>query len=165
MPARNGPRVRPPQEPGQEGVAANRRIVVKAGTGLLTRGSDRLDLRAMADLVDQIARLHALGVEIALVSSGAVAAGRHVLSAAGEERNVPFRQVLAAAGQGRLMHAYEQLFDWHQIPVAQALLSRKDLTERLGYLNVRNTLLSLLGLRVIPIVNENDVVAVDELAG
>ena len=146
-------------------MAANRRIVVKAGTGLLTRGSDRLDLRAMADLVDQIARLHALGVEIALVSSGAVAAGRHVLSAAGEERNVPFRQVLAAAGQGRLMHAYEQLFDWHQIPVAQALLSRKDLTERLGYLNVRNTLLSLLGLRVIPIVNENDVVAVDELAG
>ena len=72
---------------------------------------------------------------------------------------------MAAAGQGRLMHAYEQLFDWHQIPVAQALLTRKDLDDRLGYLNVRNTLLSLLEYGVIPIVNENDVVAVDELEG
>ena len=141
------------------------RVVVKAGTTLLTHGSDRLNLQVMATLVDQMAKLHEEGVEAILVSSGAVAAGRHVLGAPREGKDVPFKQVLAAAGQGRLMHAYEQLFDWHQIPVAQALLSGKDLSDRLGYLNVRNTLLSLLELKVIPIVNENDVVAVDELAG
>lgn len=140
-------------------------MVVKAGTTLLTRGSDRLNLQVMSTLVEQIAQLRREGVEIILVTSGAVAAGRHVLGVPREGRGVPFRQVLAAAGQGRLMHAYEQLFDWHQTPVAQALLSRKDLTERQGYLNVRNTLTQLMDLGVVPIVNENDVVAVEELAG
>ena len=165
MPAREHPVTNTAAHPHENDVSGVRRIVVKAGTGLLTHGSDRLNLRVMATLVDQIALLHSRGIETALVSSGAVAAGRHVLNLGRDERNVPIKQVLAAAGQGRLMHAYEQLFDWHQIPVAQALLSRKDLAERLGYLNVRNTLLSLLELRVIPIINENDVVAVDELAG
>ena len=144
-----------------------RRIVVKAGTALLTHGGDRPNLQVMATLVEQIAELHEDGVETILVSSGAVAAGRHVLALPRETKNVPFRQVLAAIGQGRLMNAYEQLFDWRQIPVAQALLTRNDLGggQRLRYLNVRNTLLSLLELRVVPIVNENDVVAMDELAG
>ena len=146
-------------------VGAYRRIVIKAGSTLLTHGADRLNLQVMATLVQQIARLHLEGLEAILVSSGAVAAGRHVLGVPSDEKNVPFKQVLAAAGQGRLMHAYEQLFDWHQIPVAQALLSRKDLSDRLGYLNIRNTLMSLLDLRVIPIINENDVVSVDELGG
>ena len=141
------------------------RLVVKAGTALLTHGSDHLNLQIMSTLVDQIARLHRKGTQIMLVSSGAVAAGRHVLKAPREGKNVPFKQVLAAAGQGQLIHTYEQLFGWHEIPVAQALLSGKDLNDRLGYLNVRNTLLSLLDLKVIPIINENDVVAVDELAG
>ena len=148
-----------------EGEASYRRIVVKAGTTLLTHGADELNLDVMASLVEQIARLHQDGVEAIFVSSGAVAAGHQVLGIPREGRNVPFKQVLAAAGQGRLMHVYEQLFDRHDIPVAQALLSRKDLSDRLGYLNVRNTLLSLLELRVVPIINENDVVAVDELAG
>ena len=154
--------------PAREEAADNvsyRRVVVKAGTSLLTRGGDRLDLQVMATLVEQIARLHLAGTETILVSSGAVAAGRHVLGVPLEGKGVPFRQVLAAAGQGRLMHAYEQLFDWREIPVAQALLSRNDVSDRLGYLNVRNTLMSLLELRVVPIINENDVVAVDELKG
>ena len=150
---------------GIEVRAAYRRVVVKAGTTLLTHGAGRLNLQVMATLVEQMAGLHRDGVETLLVSSGAVASGRHVLGVPREGRNVPFKQVLAAAGQGRLMHAYEQLFDWHQIPVAQALLTRNDLSNRHGYLNVRNTLLSLIELRVIPIINENDVVAVDELAG
>ena len=150
---------------GLDDRALYHRVVVKAGTTLLTRGGDRLNLQVMATLVEQVARLRQEGTEIILVTSGAVAAGRHVLGAPREGRGVPFRQVLAAAGQGRLMHAYEQLFDWHQTPVAQALLSRKDLTERQGYLNVRNTLTQLMDLGVVPIVNENDVVAVDELAG
>ena len=141
------------------------RVVVKAGTTLLTDPSDRLDLQVMASLVGQLAHLRSENIETLLVSSGAVAAGRHVLGIPKGRRNVPFRQVLAAAGQARLMHAYEQLFDWHQIPVAQALLTRADFGDRLGYLSVRNTLLSLLELDVIPIINENDVVAVDELAG
>ena len=142
-----------------------RRIVVKVGTTLLTHGAERLNLQVMATLVEQIAQLQRRGAEPILVSSGAVAAGRHVLGVPKEGRNLPFRQVLAAIGQGHLMHAYEQLFDWQGIPVGQALLSRRDLSDRLGYLNVRNTLLSLLELKVVPIINENDVVAVEELAG
>ena len=145
--------------------SSHRRVVVKAGTTLLTDPSDRLDLQVMANLVGQLAHLRSGNIETLLVSSGAVAAGRHVLGIPKGGRNVPFRQVLAAAGQARLMHAYEQLFDWHQIPVAQALLTRADFIDRTGYLSVRNTLISLLELDVIPIINENDVVAVDELVG
>ena len=142
-----------------------RRVAVKAGTTLLTRSNGRLNMQVMSALVEQLSQLGERGVETLLVSSGSVAAGRHVLGVRQDERDVPLRQVLAAAGQGRLMHAYEQLFDWHQIPVAQALLSRKDLRDRLGYLNIRNTLLSLLARKVVPIINENDVVSVDELEG
>ena len=140
-------------------------VIVKAGTTLLTRGGERLNLQVMSNLVEQIAELRKQGIKVIIVTSGAVAAGRHILGITNTTAEVPFRQVLAAEGQGRLMQAYEQLFDWHQIPVAQALLSRKDLIERLGYLNIRNTLLSLLELDVVPIINENDVVAVDELVG
>jgi glutamate 5-kinase len=76
---------------------------------------------------------------------------------------MPFKQVLAAVGQGRLIDAYDQLFNWHEITIAQALLARADLSDRPGYLNAHHTLSALLELRVIPIVNENDVVAVEEL--
>ena len=165
MSSQRDPRPTSTEAHDKKAPGAYRRIVVKAGTTLLTRGSDRLNLQVMATLVEQMAQLHQRRVEIILVSSGAVAAGRHVLGVPQEGKNVPFRQVLAAAGQGRLMHAYEQLFDRHEVPVAQALLTRNDLSDRQGYLNVRNTLLSLLELRVIPIVNENDVVAVEEITG
>ena len=142
-----------------------KRVVVKVGTTLLTDKADHLNLGFMAMLVDQIALIRGIGVEVLLVSSGAVAAGRHVLQVSSGSRNVPINQVLAATGQIRLMNAYDQLFNWHKISIAQALITRKDLTERIGYLNIRNTLLSLLTLGVIPVINENDVVAVDELAG
>ena len=82
-----------------------------------------------------------------------------------EHRGVPLKQVLASVGQGRLMQAYDRLFGEHGITVAQALVSRGDLSDRLGYLNVRNTLNTLLELGVQPIVNENDVVAVEEIKG
>ena len=140
------------------------RIVVKAGTALLTGGDDQLDRKMMLALVEQVARLHAGGAEVILVSSGAVAAGRHELGIPRGNRDVPFRQVLAAVGQGHLMHTYEELFASKGVTVAQALLSRLDISDRLGYLNIRNTLLALLELKVVPIVNENDVVAVEELA-
>ena len=142
-----------------------RRMVVKAGTSLLTQGTDQLSKEMMEVLVGHIANLHQDGVEIILVSSGAVSAGRHVLEVRRDEVGLPIRQVLAAVGQSRLMHAYEQFFRIHGITVAQALLSRRDLSDRLGYLNVRNTLSALLEREVVPIINENDVVAVDELAG
>lgn len=139
--------------------------MVKAGTTLLTGGTDALDADVMASLVDQVAGLQSRGRQMMIVSSGAVAAGRSVVEGVESGRDVPARQVLAAVGQGRLIHAYQQLFDKTGIPVAQALISRRDLSDRTGYLNIRNTLLGLLELGVVPIINENDVVAVDELMG
>ncbi len=139
------------------------RIVVKLGTSLLTGGTDCLNEEMMAKLVDQVAELHRQGREIVLVSSGAIAAGRYKLGVAKEPKDMPFRQVLAAVGQAGLMNAYDRLFTRHNITIAQALLTRSDLADRAGYLNTRNTLLALLELKVLSIVNENDVVAVDEI--
>jgi glutamate 5-kinase len=140
-----------------------RRLVVKLGTNLVTTGDGRLDLENMARLVGQVARLHQRGLEIIIVSSGAIAAGRDRMGLDRERKDIPFRQVMAAVGQGRLMHIYEEVFAEHGIVVAQALLTKADMSDRAGYLNARNTLLGLLELRVIPIVNENDVVAIDEI--
>ncbi len=142
---------------------AYKRIVVKLGTSLLTGGGYRLDDAIMSRLVAQVARLHRQKRQVVIVSSGAIAAGRHKLGLTRDSRGVPFRQVLASIGQSRLMNVYEQLFGQHDIAVAQALLTKTDLSDRSGYLNARNTLLSLLELKVICIVNENDVVAVDEI--
>lgn len=139
------------------------RIVVKIGTSLLTGGTGRLDRRAMAGLVEQIAQLHKGGKEVVVVSSGAVAAGRERLGQVRKLRHVPLRQVYAAVGQGRLMAAYDELFRRRQVTVAQTLLTRSDLQQRVSYLNARNALLGLLELGVVSIVNENDVVAVEEL--
>lgn len=142
---------------------AYQRIVVKLGTSVLTAGTDRLNRPRMLDLVRQMAGLFADGREVILVSSGAIMAGREVLGFPKLDRNIPFRQVLAAVGQGRLVHLYAQLFDLYDIIVAQALLTRGDLAHRSHYLNARNTLMALLRQRVLPIVNENDTVAVDEI--
>ena len=130
---------------------------------MLTGGTDQLDYEVMSTLVGQIAQLHTEQTEVILVTSGAVAAGKQVLGTSREGKDIRFRQVLAAVGQSRLMRSYEELFLAHQITVAQGLLTRNDLSDRQGYLNVRNTLLTLLELRVVPILNENDVAAVDEL--
>ena len=142
-----------------------KRIVIKLGTNMLTAGTDHLDPEVMASMVGQVAALHKQGKEVILVSSGAIAAGRHKLGLDKKRKDIPFKQVLASVGQGLLMHAYEQLFGWHHIVVAQALLTKADLADRAGYLNARNTLLALVELGVICIINENDVVAVDELEG
>ncbi len=139
------------------------RIVVKAGTGILTGPEHQLDIGAMERLVDQLAVLHNAGSEVLLVTSGAVAAGRHALNRGEERRDIPFRQALAAVGQSRLMEVYQRLFDQHDMVVAQVLLTWNDLANRQGYLNVRNTALALLEAGVTPIFNENDVVAPDEI--
>ena len=143
--------------------SAYHRIVAKFGTSLLTGGGSHLDREVMSGLVNQIAGLHKEGRELLVVSSGAIAAGRNKLGLTRKVRGIPYRQVLASAGQIRLMNIYEQLFGEHDITIAQALLTRADIADRAGYLNTRNTLLALLELRVICIANENDVVATDEI--
>ncbi len=142
---------------------AYHRIVVKLGTSLLTGGSDHLDENVMSSLVAQVAQLHRQGLELLVVSSGALTAGRYKLGLNKKLRGIPFKQVFSSVGQSRLMLTYEQLFGRHNITVAQALLTRADLADRAGYLNARNTLLALMELRVLCVVNENDVVAVDEI--
>lgn len=140
-----------------------KRIVIKLGTNLITGGSGRLDLGVMAGLAEQVAELHRKGHEIILVSSGAVAAGRELLGMKDKRKDIPFKQVMASVGQNRLMNIYYGLFLEHGINVAQALLTRSDLTDRAHYLNARNTLLALIDLKVVCVVNENDVVCTDEL--
>ncbi len=142
---------------------AYHRIVAKFGTSLLTGGTSRLNEEVMSGLVTQIAGLRRQDRELLVVSSGAIAAGRAKLGLTRRIRGIPYRQVLASAGQSRLMNIYERLFGGHDIIVAQALLTRADITDRAGYLNARNTLLALIDLGVVCIVNENDVVAVDEI--
>ena len=139
------------------------RIVAKFGTSLLTSGGDHLDLQVMSSLVEQIARLHGQGKEILVISSGAIAAGRQKFKKVPERKNTSFKQVLASVGQSHLMYTYEQFFSQYDITVAQALLTKGDLCDRSGYLNARNTLLALIELGIICVVNENDVVAIDEI--
>jgi len=142
-----------------------RRIVAKFGTNLLTAGGDRLDPAVMAALAEQVVRLMDEGREVLIVTSGAIAAGRERLAGAPHRRDTAYRQVLAAVGQAHLMQAYDALFAKHGRVVGQTLLSKRDLSDRVGYLNARNTLLGLLEAGVVPIVNENDAVAIDEIAG
>ncbi|HCF99600.1 MAG TPA: glutamate 5-kinase, partial [Chloroflexi bacterium] len=139
------------------------RPVLKLGTSTLTGGTEVLSLAKLADLVEQVAALRAAGLQPVVVSSGAVAAGRQRLNVGGDRKDVTVKQVLAAVGQSRLMHLYDQFFEFHGITTAQVLVTRQDLAERGGYLNARTTLLGLCERGVVPIVNENDVVASDEL--
>ncbi|MEA3254002.1 MAG: glutamate 5-kinase, partial [Chloroflexota bacterium] len=139
------------------------RVVIKLGTSLLTSETDHLNLPVMTNLAQQVAQLHRRGRKIIVVSSGAIAAGRQKLRKVRERRDTPFKQVLASVGQGHLMQIYEELFGQHNITIAQALLTRRDLSDRAGYLNTRNTLLALAELDIICIANENDVVALDEI--
>jgi glutamate 5-kinase len=143
-----------------------RRIVVKLGTSVLTAGTDRLNRPYMVGLARQVAALREGGLQVLLVSSGAVAAGRERLGAAPVQRargNVPLKQMFAAVGQSRLMHLYEQIFELYGLQVAQALLTRDDLRDRRRYLNARNTLTLCLERGIVPIVNENDAVVTAEI--
>jgi glutamate 5-kinase len=142
---------------------ANPRIVVKLGTSTLTAGTTQISPPRLVDLVRQMASLYAAGSELVIVSSGAIAAGRERLNHPQLPKDIPAKQMLAAIGQPRLMALYEQLFGFYGITVAQVLLTRADLTDRRRYLNSRNTLAALLSQRVIPVVNENDTVATEEI--
>lgn len=140
-----------------------RRVVVKLGTSVLTAGSQRLDRAHMVELVRQLAALHRQGVDIVLVSSGAVAAGREHLGYPQLADAVAGKQMLAAVGQSHLMLVWEQLFNIYGLHVGQMLLTRADLEDRERFLNARDTLQTLLKHRIVPIINENDAVAIADI--
>jgi glutamate 5-kinase len=138
------------------------RVVVKVGSGVLSGGGEGLSGATLRRLAAEIAKARAHGHEIILVSSGAILAGRERLKL--EKRpSVQLKQAAAAVGQSRLMRAWEAAFARPKITVAQVLLSGDDLHHRERYLNARSTMLTLLRLGVVPVVNENDTVAVEEI--
>jgi len=139
-----------------------KRIVVKVGSGVLSGGGEGLHAATLRRLAGEIAKARANGDEVVLVSSGAILAGRERLKL-DKRPSVQLKQAAAAVGQSRLMRAWEAAFARSKITVAQVLLSGDDLHHRERYLNARNTLLTLLRLGVVPIVNENDTVAVEEI--
>jgi len=139
------------------------RLVIKLGTSTLTAGTSRLSPPCLVELARQVARLRADGCEVVVVSSGAIAAGRERLNFPHLPKDIPAKQMLAAIGQPRLMALYEQIFELYGLPIAQVLLTRADLADRRRYLNSRNTLVALLTHNIIPIVNENDTVATEEI--
>lgn len=141
----------------------NHCLVVKIGTTTVTGGTPRVSTRQLVELVRQIATLRAAGKDVIVVSSGAMAAGREKLGLGSPPKGIPAKQMLAAVGQPRLMAIYEQLFGLYDVVTAQVLLTRADLANRSRYLNSRNTLNALLGQRVVPVINENDTVAVEEI--
>jgi glutamate 5-kinase len=139
------------------------RIVVKLGTSTLTNGTLCLSAPILIEFARQASQLSSSGHQVVLVSSGAIAAGREKLGFPEWPKDIPAKQMLAAVGQSRLMSIYEQIFNLYGITVAQILLTRMDLTSRRRYLNARNTLNALMEKKVIPIVNENDTLATEEI--
>ncbi|MBN4079298.1 glutamate 5-kinase [Beggiatoa alba] len=140
-----------------------RRCVVKIGSALLTANGQGLDRDAIAAWVAQMAELRAQGIEVVLVSSGAVAEGMMRLGWKQRPRALFEQQAAAAVGQMGLVQAYESCFQQHYIHTAQVLLTHEDLSNRQRYLNARSTLRTLLELGVVPVVNENDTVVTDEI--
>lgn len=139
------------------------RIVVKIGSALLTGGGRGLDTAAISSWVGQIAALRKQGVEVLLVSSGSVAEGMSRLGWKVRPKTLHELQAAAAVGQMGLIQTYESMFKQHGLHAAQILLTHDDLSDRQRYLNARSTMLSLLELSVVPIINENDTVANDEI--
>ncbi len=140
-----------------------RRLVVKVGSGLITAREAGLDPGRIGALADELAAVRHHGTEVALVSSGAVVAGMARLKLQVRPRSIPEKQAAAAVGQSALMEHYETAFARHGVTVAQILLTQADVSARARYLNARNTLTTLLGYGVVPIINENDTVAVEEI--
>ncbi len=140
-----------------------RRLVVKVGSALVTNNGAGLDKQAMADWARQIAQLRSAGKRVALVSSGAIAAGMQRLGWTKRPHEMHRLQAAAAVGQMGLVEAYEEIFARHGLHTAQILLTHDDLADRKRYLNARSTLNTLLDLGVVPIINENDTIVTDEI--
>lgn len=139
------------------------RIVIKLGTSTLTNGTPYPAPPLFIELARQISQLMSSGHQVLLVSSGAIAMGRERLGFPQLPKDIPAKQMLSAVGQPRLMAMYEQIFGLYGLTAAQVLLTSADLASRLSYLNARNTLIALVGEKVVPVVNENDTVATEEI--
>jgi glutamate 5-kinase len=140
-----------------------KRIVVKIGTSVLTGGGRQLDRAHMVELARQCAELYRAGVDVVVCTSGAIAAGRAHLNFPDLPPSIANKQLFAAVGQLRIMTHWEQFFDIHGIRVGQILLTRADVENRQRYLNARDTFDALLEQRIVPVVNENDAVATEEI--
>ncbi len=144
-------------------LARIRRVVVKIGSALLTRNTQGLNLEGIGAWAAQMAKLRHGGVEVLLVTSGAVAAGMQRLGLKMRPHPLHLLQAMAAIGQMGLVQAYESAFSRHGLHTAQVLLTHDDLADRRRYLNARSTLRTLLDYKVIPVINENDTVATEEI--
>lgn len=140
-----------------------KRLVIKIGSNILADGREGLDTKRISSLAKDVSALIGKGHDIVIVSSGAVAAGMRQLGLKGRPKDIKLKQAAAAIGQSHLMWAYERSFGEHGRKVAQVLLTREDLADRKRYINSKNTLLTLLSYKVVPIINENDTVATDEI--
>ncbi len=139
------------------------RIIIKIGSNVLTQANGLPDEQRIGHLVDQMAALRSQGMEVILVSSGAVASGRSLIKIDEKVNAVATRQLLASIGQVKLINTYAQLFEQHKLLCAQVLVTKSDFRDRTHYLNMKNCLEILLHNGAIPVVNENDVVSVTEL--
>lgn len=138
-------------------------LVVKVGTAVLTGNDGQLDKRRITHISGQLAALHKRGIRVTLITSGAVGAGIGLTGQAGRPKSMPMLQATAAVGQPNLMAIYAKALARHKIHVGQVLLSRHDFEERVRYVNIRNTIDALHRLKAIPIINENDTIAIEEL--
>lgn len=140
-----------------------KRVVIKIGSNILTSGNNGLDMERIQSVSDDISVAQDQGYEIVIVSSGAIAAGMQKLGLREKPRDIIIKQAAASAGQSSLMWAYEKSFSSHNKKAAQLLLTRDDFSDRKRYINSRNTIIALLSFKVIPVINENDTVATDEI--
>ncbi|MDH6311541.1 glutamate 5-kinase [Parabacteroides sp. PFB2-10] len=140
-----------------------RRIAVKIGSNVLTRTDGTLDITRMSALVDQVAELHHKGIEMVLISSGAVASGRSEIKAGKKLDPVSARQLYSAVGQAKLINRYYELFREHGMCCGQVLTTKENFSSRTHYLNQKHCMEVMLANKVIPIVNENDTISVTEL--
>jgi len=147
----------------REGIRDARRIVVKIGTRVLVQKTGRPEMRRIRSLVRDVSRLHHSGREVVIVTSGAIGAGMEALGMKERPTRLPELQMAAAVGQSRLMARYDKLFSAERCTVGQVLLTHDDFHHKLRMMNARRTLETLLRRGVIPIVNENDVVADEEI--
>lgn len=142
---------------------ASRTVVVKIGTNALSRPDDTLDLDRISSIADQLVRLRQTGKKVLVVSSGAIGAGIGLLGLKERPKELPHLQATASVGQAHLIGAYDKAFQQHGLRASQILLTANDFRRRARYLNIRNTINTLFEYDVIPVVNENDTVSIDEI--
>lgn len=145
-------------------IAGNAKLVViKVGTNVLTTADGSVDLTRMRDIVGQIAKLMSSGKQVVLVTSGAIGLGKKEMGFSGKIRQIPLRQAFAAIGQNTLMYHYKTFFSQYNINIGQLLLTYDTFVNRQSYLNLKNAFDEMLRLKIIPIINENDPISINEI--